>query len=165
MRDELELVVWGTEPGPQGSKRHVGGGRLIEASKKVAPWRAAVAVAIAEKWSEELEIISFDTPVEVAIHFYLPKPTSVKRDYPSVPPDLDKLARSTLDGLVQGGALKDDSLVCRLILSKDYAVTRPIGASITIRKLGLWERWRQIISAYYARTLMDSGLQDFITLE
>lgn len=157
MREEVELIVWGTEPGPQGSKRHVGGGRLIEASKKVAPWRAAVALAVSELWNRELEIITFDKPVEVAIHFYLPKPPSVKRDYPSVPPDLDKLCRSTFDGLVQGGILKDDSLIVRLIASKDYAVNRPVGAVITIRPLGFIERWKLTLATYYAEARTSAG--------
>lgn len=150
MRQELTLLVFDVEPGPQGSKRHVGNGRLIEASKKVAPWRAAVALAVKNKWLDEQEIISFDKPVELAIHFFLPKPKSVKREHPSVPPDLDKLCRSTFDGLVQGGALADDSLVCRLIASKEYAENRPIGAAIHIRELGLWERWKALWNGYLA---------------
>ena len=34
--------VLGLSPAPQGSKRHVGGGRMIESSAKVKPWREAV---------------------------------------------------------------------------------------------------------------------------
>lgn len=157
MKSELTLLVYGTEPGPQGSKRHVGNGRLIEASKKVAPWRAAVADAVKLAWLEHQEIISFDKPVELAIHFYLPKPKSVKREHPSVPPDLDKLCRSTFDGLVQGGALADDSLVCRLITSKEYAENRPIGAVITIRELGFLARWRAVIEAFFAESRTSQG--------
>jgi hypothetical protein len=33
------------DPAPQGSKRHVGGGRLVESSKRVAPWRDTVLSA------------------------------------------------------------------------------------------------------------------------
>ena len=39
----IHIAVNDIEPAPQGSKRHVGGGRLIEASKRVKPWRQAVA--------------------------------------------------------------------------------------------------------------------------
>jgi Holliday junction resolvase RusA-like endonuclease len=38
-------------------------------------------------------------PVRVELWFFLPKPASVTRAYPSVPPDLDKLERSVLDAL------------------------------------------------------------------
>lgn len=131
--NELVLQVYGVEPGPQGSKRHVGNGRMVEASKKVAPWRAAIAVEVQKAWLEFDGFVIFDGPVEVEVDFYLPRPSSVKRLLPSVPPDVDKLARSTLDGLVQGGALVDDSLVVRLIARKHYADGRPMGADIKIR--------------------------------
>lgn len=130
--------VYGVEPGPQGSKRHVGNGRLIEASKKVAPWRAAVADAIAKAWAEGEGFRLYDKAVEIEITFLLPRPKSVsisKRPLPTSPPDLDKLCRSTLDGLVQGGALKDDSLVVNLYAKKIYADSRPYGAEIEIRPL------------------------------
>lgn len=132
---ELVLRVYGTEPGPQGSKRHVGNGRMIEASKKVAPWRAAVALEIQKAWLAFDGFVIFDEPVEVEVTFYLPRPSTVKRILPSVPPDVDKLARSTLDGLVQGGALVDDSLVVNLTALKRYADGRPIGADIVIKTL------------------------------
>lgn len=138
----FRFSVYGTEPGPQGSKRHVGNGRLIEASKKVAPWRAAVADAIEKAWVEGGEFVVYDRAVEVEITFFLARPKSVsitKRPLPTSPPDLDKLVRSTLDGLVQGGALKDDSLVVRLYARKLYADEKPYGAEIEIRPLYLPE--------------------------
>ena len=51
----ITFHVSGT-PAPQGSKRHVGGGRMIESSKKVEPWREAVArVASAHLLDESLD--------------------------------------------------------------------------------------------------------------
>ena len=38
------------EPAPQGSKRHVGHGILLEQSKKVKPWREAIKYAFYEKY-------------------------------------------------------------------------------------------------------------------
>ena len=50
----LTVIVYGT-PAPQGSKRHVGHGRMIEQSKRVKPWRndvkAAAETAIVE-WEQ-----------------------------------------------------------------------------------------------------------------
>ena len=34
--------ITGITPAPQGSKRHVGNGRMVESSAKVKPWREAV---------------------------------------------------------------------------------------------------------------------------
>lgn len=130
---ELRLLIYGTEPGPQGSKKHVGNGRMVESSKKVAPWRAAVSLAVKEAWLDHYEKVVFDGPVSVDITFYLPRPRTVKRALPHVPPDVDKLCRSTLDGLVQGGALVDDSLVVHLRADKQYADGRPVGADIVVK--------------------------------
>lgn len=135
MRTEILLSVYGVEPGPQGSKKHVGGGRLVESSKKVGPWRAAIALAVKQQWLAQDEIICFDGPVEVIADFYLPRPPSVTRERHTVPPDVDKLCRSTLDGLVQAGCLKDDSRVTILHARKHYADGRPVGADIRVKQV------------------------------
>ena len=46
MMGALTFRVYGT-PAPQGSKRHVGRGVMVESSKKVAPWRQDVVAAAA----------------------------------------------------------------------------------------------------------------------
>lgn len=119
------------EPAPQGSKNgFVKNGRvvMVESSKKVKPWRAAVAEQTAKhiRWQT---LNPIDTPVEIALVFYLPKPKSVKRDWPSVKPDLDKLIRSTFDGLTTGGLYADDALVIAVSASKQYA-TDKVGCQI-----------------------------------
>jgi hypothetical protein len=70
-----------------------------------------------------------DTPVEIALVFYLPKPKTVKREWPSVKPDLDKLIRSTFDGLTTGGLYTDDALVVAVSASKEYGTDR-IGCQV-----------------------------------
>jgi crossover junction endodeoxyribonuclease RusA len=125
---EYLLTVVGADPAPQGSKRHVGNGVMIEASKKVGPWRAAVAEAIRESGMPTI-----DVPVEVEVLFFLRRGRTVTRSLPSTPPDIDKLCRSTLDGLVQGGALADDSLVVNLDAAKRYADGVRVGAEVKIR--------------------------------
>ena len=42
----LRINVLGT-PAPQGSKRHVGRGIMVESSRLVGPWREAVKAAVA----------------------------------------------------------------------------------------------------------------------
>lgn len=121
-------------PAPQGSKRHVGNGRMIEMSKAVGPWREAVrAETRSEMWILGRVGKPLDGPVEVTILFWLPRPRShygtgrnqhqVKSTAPRRPagrPDVDKLARAVLDGLTMGGAFADDSQVVTLTAQKRY---------------------------------------------
>ena len=119
------------EPAPQGSKNgFVKNGRvvMVESSKKVKPWRAAVAEQTARHMSWET-LNPMDSPVEIALVFYLPKPKTVKRQWPSVKPDLDKLIRSTFDGLTIGGLYVDDALVIAVSASKEYSTDR-IGCQV-----------------------------------
>ena len=109
----IEIIAYGT-PAPQGSKRHVGNGVMIESSKKVRPWRQDVKAA-AEAWRERNGMPApLDCPIVVRMVFTLPKPSSApktKRTYPMRTPDLSKLARSTEDALTDAGVWKDDARV------------------------------------------------------
>lgn len=96
---------------PQGSKRHVGGGRMIESSKAVGPWRERVALAAHRHGYEVLT-----GPVRVDLEFIRPRPVSTpKRSTPPAikKPDLDKLTRAILDALT-GIAYADDAQVTEL---------------------------------------------------
>jgi Holliday junction resolvase RusA-like endonuclease len=114
-------TVYGT-PAPQGSKRHVGHGRMIESSAKVAPWREAV------KWAALNERVMMmpgplTGPLAVTIAFTLPKPTSAPKrtvTYPAKRPDLDKLIRSTFDALGEASVWKDDAQVILVTATKVY---------------------------------------------
>ena len=132
--------VFGT-PAPQGSKRHVGGGRLIESSQKVGPWREAVVSACHR---DNLTDLRIDAPVQVDVEFLLHRPAShhgangIKKSapaWPAVVPDLDKLLRSTLDGLTAAGVFVDDSRVVHVIALKKYADGTTPGAFITVTTL------------------------------
>lgn len=121
----MKFAVKGIEPAPQGSKRHVGNGRMVEASAKVKPWRYAVSQA-----ALELNEPITDRPVFVQITFLFTRPKAhynskgqVKPNapfYKQTKPDLDKLVRSTLDALTMV-LIKDDSQVVNLICCKQYA--------------------------------------------
>lgn len=133
----MQIRVYG-EPAPQGSKRaFVRGNRavVVEQSAKVAPWRQAVsAAAVAARRDDGDQIVD---AVAVKIIFFLPRPSSVRRLMPSVKPDIDKLLRSTLDGISDSGLWKDDCLVVQLAASKRYAtadVECAPGAIIYIEK-------------------------------
>lgn len=122
-------------PRPQGSKRHIGNGRMVEASD-VKPWRAAVARA-AETAMEEANIPPFDEPVVVSVVFFMPRPKSVKRMWPDRAPDTDKLMRAIGDGLSVNTTrvLSDDSRIVKWGNPvKVYADTREPGVWVSIRK-------------------------------
>jgi Holliday junction resolvase RusA-like endonuclease len=113
---------------------------MIEASKKVKPWRFAVSQAALETGWQLV-----DRPVMVQITFMFSRPKSHYNSkgqlkpaaplYKQTKPDLDKLCRSTLDGLTNV-LLKDDSQVVNLICCKIYANEGELpGALITINPL------------------------------
>jgi len=121
-------------PAPQGSKNAYRRGNkilLVESSKKVKPWRAAVAQAATIAY---LRTEPIDGPVAVEIDFHLPRPKSLPKRviWMVKKPDLDKLIRSTLDAL-SGIAYIDDNRVTRIVADKHYAASpEDAGATITI---------------------------------
>jgi crossover junction endodeoxyribonuclease RusA len=125
-------------PAPQGSKRHVGNGRMVESSSAVGPWREAVRAETQAARPADPWYMPRRGPVQVSIMFWLPRPASVtalKRPQPVTRPDLDKLVRAVLDGIVAGGAIADDSQVCQLSAGKAYADGRAPGCLIRIEEI------------------------------
>ena len=134
----MTFTVFGT-PAPQGSKRHVGNGVMIESSKKVKPWRQAVEYAALEAlpFRARLDPIVIRGPVDVGIVFSMHRPKSAKKcAMPDRKPDIDQLCRSTLDSLVTSGMIEDDARIVSLSAVKLYAGDRkglPVpGAIISI---------------------------------
>lgn len=74
---------------------------------------------VAYNYRTQTDGYMFEGPVTVTMLFTTVKPKSVKRDYPTVRPDLDNVIKSVMDGL-NGTAWKDDAQVCRLIAEKQY---------------------------------------------
>ena len=116
----IQVFVPGT-PQPQGSKQgFIRGNRvvLVEANKKLKPWRALVKEALE---ASNVTCQPIPAPVTLEVIFFMPKPKSVKREYPSVKPDLDKLIRSINDSATDAGVLQDDSQVIEIVAHKVYA--------------------------------------------
>jgi Holliday junction resolvase RusA-like endonuclease len=141
-RDSFSFTVFGFEPRPQGSKKYVGTRRtaagnniplIIEASPGLPVWRKAVSDAVKQAMQDSGDLSKFEGAVKVEAVFYLTRKPSVKRSYPTVPPDLDKILRSLMDGIsAKGeGVWGDDSQVVRLEVSKKYATGEP-GVAVTI---------------------------------
>lgn len=115
------LFVPGT-PAPQGSKKHVGRGILVESSKALGPWRERVALA-AHQRAIAHQIPPIDGAVAVRLEFVMPRPASTpKRSTPPAikRPDIDKLARGILDAIT-GIVFADDSRVTDLHATKRLA--------------------------------------------
>ena len=144
---EVVLRVYGV-PAPQGSKTVSRWGGLRESSAKVGPWRSEVAYTAREVYKGN----PITEPVALEITFYFMRPKghygtgrNVEKLKPSAPQhctscthgDLDKLCRSTFDGLAVrsgGSVIKDDSQVVELFCIKRYASdTEPPGALVRLR--------------------------------
>lgn len=121
-------------PAPQGSKRYLGRSkagkvRMMESSKRAAPWRADVR-AKAEAIMDGLEPSPHAIVISARFIFTRPKDhygtgrnAGVLKERapraPIVPPDLDKLERAVLDALT-GIAYHDDKQVVAMNTAKEY---------------------------------------------
>lgn len=121
------------QPAGQGSKRHVGNGRMIEQSKKVKPWREQIARTARQKYDTPIA-----GPVALHIEFIYPRPKKLGmhgNDHCIVPPDIDKACRAVGDALT-GIAYIDDKLIVELHATKRRAeYGEQTGAHITITPL------------------------------
>lgn len=120
------------KPAPQGSKRHVGGGVMIESSKAVAPWRTTVAWHAAQTH----RVAPLDGALFVSLVFVMPRPVSTpKRSTPHAikRPDLDKLTRAVFDAL-SSVVWRDDSQVVQVYATKRIAeLEQQPGVHIRVR--------------------------------
>lgn len=150
---EILLNVLGT-PAPKGSNRAMlRGGRavFVPGGSKVnqsalRSWADSVRHACQSFVSERSSPVFTQVPVAVAITFRLKRPAGhwaksggLKTSAPiapSVKPDVDKLARSTLDAL-SGAIFDDDSRIVCMRATKEYAQPGHEGATIRV-----WE-WKQ----------------------
>lgn len=128
--ETVEFHVPG-KPAPQGSKRHVGRGILVESSKEVGPWRERVALVAHNAMAGRA---LYAGALAVELHFVLPRPKSApKRSTPPAVkrPDADKLARAVGDAL-SGVCYVDDAQVVDWRITKRLA---EIGetAGVTVR--------------------------------
>lgn len=110
------------QPAPQGSKRHVGNGVMVESSKAVKPWRESIRHALLDEHGQPR--VTFDGAVVVELRFVMRRPASTpkRRTPPAVKrPDIDKLARAVLDAIGSAGVWRDDSQVTQLAAMKRIA--------------------------------------------
>ncbi len=111
-------------PVTQGSMKIINNRVVHNKGSQLAAWRSAVALTARQNGARPLT-----EPIEINIKFCLPKPRTVKRQYPSVAPDLDKLIRAVLDGLTAIAYIDDGQVV---VIRAEKAYSDRIGAEISL---------------------------------
>lgn len=112
----MRLVIPGT-PVPKARPRTViqGGRAHTYTPRKTRQWEETVrAVAMLHR-----PPAPYEGPLAVTMVFYLPKPKSSKRRWPSVKPDLDNLIKACSDAL-NGVIWRDDSQIVKQTCEKRY---------------------------------------------
>lgn len=157
----IVFEVLGT-PAPKGSSRAIlMHGRAVNipgssdtGKRKIKAWSSAVREVASEIVTQRYANADRSGPLfvatalEIEIEFRLTRPTGhfgtgkraseLKPSAPSYPqgkPDIDKLARTTLDALT-GSVIDDDSRIARLGCTKVYAAPGHEGARIRIAAMG-----------------------------
>ena len=114
-------------PVPQGSMKVIHGRVIHSQGSALAQWRASIALAARKAGARPTR-----EPVTITLTFIMPRPKTVKRNHPSVAPDLDKLIRGALDALT-AIAYVDDGQVVEIYSKKIYGEV--IGAKIQVAEL------------------------------
>lgn len=131
----IQAFIPGT-PIPQGSKvAYNRGGRCViaESNKKLPAWRKQVKEKL-EQANASCEPITGEVSLQVI--FFLPRPKSVTRLFPTTKPDLDKLIRAINDSATDAGVLEDDSQVVEIVAYKFYQDEQnPVGVFVAYDKL------------------------------
>lgn len=127
----LDFFVPG-QPRPQGSKRHVGGGQVVESSAYLPGWRRAVALvarnaAARQQWRRARDAVR----VDLLYLFVQPKSNRAVWPVARWVGDLDKLTRAISDGLVDAGAIDDDSLVVQSCQEKAWGSRAGVRVTIS----------------------------------
>ena len=138
MPDRVSFICY-SRAAPQGSKRHLGGGVMVESSKRVKPFRSDLqGVAI------EATPVDWDLGLEyhlvLELHFrrpasHLTSKGALRKGVPLFPTgrnvgDVDKHCRACMDALT-GILYYDDSQVVDITAKKRFASRDQVIVSIT----------------------------------
>lgn len=137
MSRAIYLEVGGS-PRPKGSvsafpiaRKNGKMGAVVTHTAKSKVWEKVIRDHVQRVLGAELKTIVGAVSVELI--FFLSRPKSVVRPYPSVPPDVDKLERAVLDAIK--GLFEDDARVVDLESRKRYATDEfPEGVWIFVQE-------------------------------
>lgn len=126
--EPLTFFIAGT-PIPQGSKtaiRHGRRARLIEANKRLKPWRNTLQTALAAQAAG----LRVPGPFTIYLDFRFDPPQRPRyrntqgAGIHAVKPDVDKLTRAILDSLTAADIIDDDARCTALTATKNYTTKR-----------------------------------------
>lgn len=128
----LTFTVLG-KPAPQGSKRHVGRGVMVESSKRCKPWRQDVRHTALDLRPDDW-YANMNAAIALSVVFVFARPKSHFRANgqlkPSAPPhctgrigDVSKLVRAVEDAMT-GIIYNDDAQIISLIAHRRFANDR-----------------------------------------
>lgn len=127
MTTVLEFTVPGKAE-PAGSKKAFvikGTNRAVvtDANSKAKEWKQRVATAAQAAMTDEEYTELFEGPLQLTVVFWLEKPKTVDRPYPSVRPDVTKLLRGLEDAMT-GIVYHDDAQIIIQHATKLYGQQR-----------------------------------------
>lgn len=129
-------------PAPQGSKKAFAakGRAFVKESNPLghAQWRNAVAAA-AKEYADQHGALSGPLHLDVTFRFPMPKSRNKAQHakgeiWKTTAPDADKLDRCLRDGLMAGGLIVDDSLIC-VSETRKVETTGWTGAAVHLKQL------------------------------
>ena len=137
------MIIYEIEgtPRPQGSKRHIGNGVMVESSKHVKEWRAWARMK-ATQAMQGREKIAKPHAVRLRVTFGFDRPQKhlkkgeLRPDAPTFHvgrPDADKLLRALMDSMSEV-VFEDDSQVADIRVEKVYS--KGAVTAVTVEKVG-----------------------------
>jgi Holliday junction resolvase RusA-like endonuclease len=133
----MPLISLRIEPPPT----HQAALRILKNKKTGAMFVGKMAKSSAKKWGVEFtallreakskfQVKTYEGATRVGIVFVYPHTKQSAKQGHSIPkvtrPDVDNLAKSVLDCMVDAGWLKDDNLIVELILKKIHSETAQV---------------------------------------
>lgn len=94
-------------------------------------WVKILKNQIRDEYIARSNVFYGDAPIKLSATFFISKPKSVKREYPSVKPDLDNYIKLICDAL-NGVAYKDDASIIKIEAEKLYSNTTGIFLKIEL---------------------------------
>ena len=110
----IKFELEGIKPVSQGSMKVINGHVIHSKGSELAVYRSMLALK-----AREAGATLIDGPVGMRIRFQFARPKTVKREYPTTPPDIDKNIRAVFDSLT-GICYEDDSQVIAVEATKNY---------------------------------------------
>ena len=118
-------IIWSMmidlTPTPKYEKQTISGRRYTPT--KVRRYMDEIALLVK---SRSKGMKALDRPLYLGVTYFIPRPKTVSRPFPTGKPDTDNYTKALKDGMTKAGIWRDDSLVITELCQKRYT-SRPIG--------------------------------------